>query len=497
MTEIATAPNPPEKTTGIARDRWKRNRAKAALLLAAALSLLLATCSTTVPLLSRVESNGILHVAATDSPTTCYRGPDGPAGFECELLGRLAAHLGVKLRVHYYANGPKVLSAVAAGDADIGSAGLIVNDRQTEFVRFTSPLRYVTQKVIYRMGEKRPRTLKDLQGSLEVVANSPAEIALAQRAAGNHPALHWKTTDQFGSEDLLYKVSRGQLDYTVANSDLTAINQRYYPNLLSGFDISAPQPVGWILRLTHDKSLYTYVQHFLAGLGKATLSALHQRYFSRKNRLNYLGVVRFTKDVKQLLPKYRKAFLEAAKKNHLNWRLLAAIGYQESRWNPDAVSPTGVRGLMMLTDDTASQLDVKNRVNPLQSIDGAARYLAQLLNRLPKSVKPPDRTWMALAAYNMGFGHLLDARTLTKNRGGNPNLWKDVKTSLPLLMREHWYSQTRNGYARGGEALMFVKNVRSYYDILVWFTGGEPVLIRHARSPTAETPQGTVSHLIS
>lgn len=478
MTENTPASSTLGEASCALRCRWRRHYRKGLLLVAVAISLLLTTCSETVPLLSRVERDGVLHVAATDSPTTCYRGPEGPAGFECELLERLAARMGVRLSIRYYANGPKVLAAVAAGDAEIGSAGLIVNDRKTRLVRFTTPLRYVTQEVIYRMGEKKPQSLDDLQGSLEVVANSPAEIALTRRAAGHHPALRWKTTNRFGSEDLLYKVSRGQLDYTVANSDLTAINQRYYPNLLSGFAISAPQAVGWILRLTPDKSLYSYVQQFLAELGKTTLSRLHQQYFSEENNLNYLGIVRFTKDYKQLLPKYRKAFRLAAKKNHLDWRLLAAVGYQESHWNPNAVSPTGVRGLMMLTDGTASQLNVRNRTNPQQSIDGAAKYLAQLLSWLPKSIKQPSRTWMALAAYNMGFGHLLDARLLTKKRGGNPNLWKDVRTSLPLLMQEHWYRQTRDGYARGDEALMFVKNVRRYYNILVWFTGGQPALIR-------------------
>lgn len=481
MTQAATIPHPLRGTANAARCLWKRCRKKIILLPTVALGLLLATCSTNLPLLSRVRNNGVLRVAATNSPTTCYRGPEGPAGFDCELLERMAARLGVKLSVRYYANGPKVLSVVAAGSSDIGAAGLIVNDRQTKLVRFTTPLRYVTQEIVYRMGEKRPRTLRDLQGTLEVVANSPAEIALAHRAAG-HPTLRWKTTGRFGSEDLLYKVSRGDLDYTIANSDLTAINQRYYPNLLSGFAISAPQPVGWILRLTRDRSLYDYVQHFLDNLGRTTLSSIHQQYFSRENNLNYQGIVRFTKDFKRLLPKYRPYFQKSAIQHHLDWRLLAAIGYQESHWNPDAVSPTGVRGLMMLTDDTASQLDVKDRVNPLESINGAARYFAQLLTWLPKSIHEPDRTWMALAAYNMGFGHLMDARMLTRKRGGNPNVWKDVKTALPLLMQEHWYSQTRDGYARGDEALIFVKNVRSYYDILVWLTGGEPDLIRRSAS---------------
>jgi hypothetical protein len=174
----------------------------------------------------------------------------------------------------------------------------------------------------------------------------------------------------------------------------------------------------------------------------------------------------FLGDVQQRLPQYRDHFREAAERSGVDWRLLAAIGYQESRWNPDAVSPTGVRGLMMLTNETAALLKVDDREDAVQSIHGGSRLIALLLRRLPEQIRGPDRIAMALAAYNQGLGHLLDARTLTEARGGDPNRWTDVRETLPLLADPLWYTQTRYGYARGDEAVDYVARVHRYYEAL-------------------------------
>jgi membrane-bound lytic murein transglycosylase F len=123
---------------------------------------------------------------------------------------------------------------------------------------------------------------------------------------------------------------------------------------------------------------------------------------------------------------------------------------------------------MMLTLDTASDWDVSDRVDPEQSIRGGSRYFASLLSRIPARIGNPDRVWMAMAAYNIGMGHLEDARVLTERQGGNPDLWVDVKRRLPQLRQKKYYRTTRYGYARGDEAMQYVENIRRYYDSLVW-----------------------------
>ncbi|MEJ2480566.1 MAG: transglycosylase SLT domain-containing protein, partial [Acidihalobacter sp.] len=193
-----------------------------------------------------------------------------------------------------------------------------------------------------------------------------------------------------------------------------------------------------------------------------------ERNFGHVQDFDYVGTVRYIAHIHERLPAYEPLFKEAAEKTGLDWRLLAAIGYQESHWNPKAISPTGVRGLMMLTLDTAKHIGIANRLNPEQSVMGGAAYLVKLRGWLPASIKEPDRTWFALAAYNVGIGHILDARDIAKRLGKNPNSWTEVKDVLPLLTQRKWYSHTANGYARGREAVRYVQNIRSYYDILMW-----------------------------
>jgi soluble lytic murein transglycosylase-like protein len=173
----------------------------------------------------------------------------------------------------------------------------------------------------------------------------------------------------------------------------------------------------------------------------------------------------FDLHVRERLPRYQSLFQQAALLSDTDWRLLAAIGYQESNWDPHAVSPTGVRGIMMLAQGTADELDV-DRDSPAECIEGGALYFQQIRDRLPSQIREPDRTNMALAAYNQGLGHLQDARSLAAQLGGDPDSWHDVRNALPLLADERWFNKVRHGYAAGGEAVRYVLNVRQYYERL-------------------------------
>jgi membrane-bound lytic murein transglycosylase F len=174
-----------------------------------------------------------------------------------------------------------------------------------------------------------------------------------------------------------------------------------------------------------------------------------------------------------LLPRFRREFVAAQELTGIDWRLLAALAWQESQWDPLATSPTGVRGMMMLTEDTADRLKVKNRLDAAESIRAGARYLADLIEQLPPSVPEPDRTWLALAAYNLGMGHLNGARHFAVGLKRDPNSWYEMKQVLPLLARPEYYKRLKSGRARGGEAVILVENVRTYYGVLARF---EPAL---------------------
>jgi membrane-bound lytic murein transglycosylase F len=166
------------------------------------------------------------------------------------------------------------------------------------------------------------------------------------------------------------------------------------------------------------------------------------------------------------LPLLRAPFEAAAKDTGFSWRLLAALGYQESRWRPAAVSPRGAQGVMMLMPVTAKKMGVRDVFSPDENIRGGARYLAYMKSRIPQRIRDPDRTWLAMAAYNIGIGHLGDARIITQMRKQNPDRWADVRANLPRLSDPHWHSRVKRGYANGRETAQFVERVAQFEAIL-------------------------------
>lgn len=461
----------------------RRLRVRATLVSCGAVSLALSTCSPHTSTTDRVEASRMLRVATINSPTTCYQTPNGESGYECDLLRGLAAQLGVALHIEFFDSPRDVERAVATGEADMGAAGFVIpSDAQDKGLRFTSPIGSVSEQLVYHRGDHRPSDLADLRGGvLHIALQSNANVLVPQLRVHNQP-VKAEVNGDAGAEDLLYQVAQGRMAYTISDSTLVALNQHYYPDIAVAFDVAPRQPMAWILG-GGDPAFFSAVEHYLDTGGTTQMERAYDRYFSPREDSDYQGIVHFSADVRELLPVYRGHFEDASKKTGIDWRLLAAIGYQESHWDAAAVSPTGVRGLMMLTSATASYLDVSNRASGRQSIGGGSRYFGEILAALPTSIQGQDRINMALAAYNLGIGHILDVRKITVKLGGDPDRWRDVSRALPLLMQERWYKNTDCGYARGREALGFVENVNNYYDILTWITDGQSASLTQRNGP--------------
>ncbi|HEB55675.1 MAG TPA: membrane-bound lytic murein transglycosylase MltF [Gammaproteobacteria bacterium] len=434
------------------------------------LVLILNACAPHRNLLQQVRHDGVLHVLTRNSPTTYFNGPHGSSGLEYDLIMAFAKQLGVKADIRSEDNLQNILQQIESGQVQIAAAGLTVTDQRKKRVRFTQPYQYITQQLIYRTGTVRPRSIKDLlNGDLEVIANSSHAERL-KTLKKEMPTLSWRENTTLKSTELLTLVAEQLIDFTVADSNEAALHRRYHPELRVAFDISDAQGLAWALRAGKDDSLYLEAEKFFNSLQKSgKLEQMLTQYYGHVRKYNYAGTPTYLRHIKQRMRRYQPLFERAALDNDLDWRLLAAVSYQESNWNPRAVSPTGVRGMMMLTRVTAKQLGIKKRTDPAQSIEGGARYIKSLYQRFPE-VAEPDRTWLTLAAYNVGFGHVKDARAITAERGGDENKWTDVKESLPLLRKRKWYKKTRYGYARGHEPVRYVENIRSYYDILRWRT---------------------------
>jgi membrane-bound lytic murein transglycosylase F len=384
-----------------------------------------------------------------------------------------ADELGVELVLLIPDSFDDLLNKISDKSAHIAAAGLTVTKDREKIYRFGPAYQEITEQLVYNADNRRPKNLGDLDdGSLEVVANSSHEETL-KYLKEEYSDLTWKTHNNLESEELLQMVSENIIDYTIADSNDLLLNQRFLINLRVAFDISEKQALAWALPKTEDNSLYLEVQKFFKKIKEnGELTRLIERNYGHVEDFDYVGTKIFRRHIETRLPRYQELFEKAAAKYDVDWRLIAAMGYQESHWDPDAISPTGVRGIMMLTLKTANDLDIKDRLNPKKSISGGTKYFKLTRQRISKKIPEPDRTWMAIAAYNVGFSHLQDARQITRKLNKDPNRWIDVKQALPLLAKKKWYKQTRYGYARGWEPVQYVENIRSYYDILKWVDEG-------------------------
>jgi len=427
--------------------------------------------------LNQIKQKGELVIVTYLSPTTYYEGAEGKTGFEYDLAKKFAEHLGVKLKVVVADNFTKIIPALQNKEADIAAAGLTVTPKRQQLVRFGPSYQQVTQQLIYRNNHNTaPRSIDDIDGYIEVVSGSSHAETLESLSI-THPNLHWESNYQSNIDAMLALVWQKELDFTVADSNQIEISRRYYPELNIAFDLTGPESLAWAFPRNDDYSLYRESIKFFDQIkASGELALLLDRHYGHIGDFDYVDTRVFMRHMERRLSQFENYFKKAAETYGEDWRLLAAIGYQESHWNPKAKSPTGVRGIMMLTRRTAADMGITNRIQPQNSILGGARYFTKLKRRIPSEIIGPDRIWFALASYNLGFGHVNDARIITRRLGGNPNKWMDVSENLPLLMQKRWYKQTRHGYARGMEAVRYVENIRNYFDMLVWhMENREPV----------------------
>lgn len=416
--------------------------------------------------LGDVLDAGVLKVGTTYGLTTYYNGATGPVGFEYELAEGFAGYLGVKLEVFPYYNLNDLLPQLADAHLDMIAAGISVTPERHRRFKFGPGYQRVSEKLVFKQGKEWPRAIKDLKGKLVVASGSSHHESLLRLQQDNEQ-LTWQETDDSDMEELLEMVLDEELDYTIADSNILALMRRRYPELSIGFSISPEQDISWAVNKDRDDSLLSaLIEYFGIIQNNGILAALEDKYFGHVRLFNYVDTREYIKSSKKILPKFKPWFVQYS--GDLDWRLLAAMSYQESHWRPKATSYTGVRGMMMLTLATAKELGIASRLDPEQSIKGGAKYLTKLLKRIPDRITYPDRLWFALASYNVGLGHLEDARVLTDRQGANPDMWVDVKIRLLQLRQKKYYKTTRYGYARGNEAVAYVDNIRRYYDTLVW-----------------------------
>ena len=437
-----------------------------------------------------------LIVAVRPGPTTWFPGPQGlPTGFDHDLIARYAEERKLPLTVIEVDSAATLIAKVATGEVHVGVGGLYPPSTMAKQpdapidpwpVLWTSGYYAVEPVLIYGAGGFKPKSWKDLEGAVVAYLEGTGieDQVAAVRAA--HTEIQWKAVPLRSADALIAQVSEGDVDFAVVPSIDAAVARNIYLEFDIAFTVGPKRDLAWVVSPANRTLRDDLDRFFAKARADGLLTRLADRYFGHAAQVQRIDAGVFQARLKDVLPDYRNVFEEAQTVTGVEWRLLAALAYQESQWNPFATSETGVRGFMQITEETAKHLGIADRLDPKASTIGAGRYLASLKDKLPARIGEPDRTWLALAAFNIGHAHLEDARVLAQKQKLNPDLWADVKKALPLLAVPEYYETTKYGYARGGMPVVFVDRVRAYYDILVRQQG--PYQPRLRAYPTLATP---------
>ncbi|ACT48336.1 membrane-bound lytic murein transglycosylase MltF [Methylotenera mobilis] len=406
-----------------------------------------------------------------NGPTTYYLNSDNqPAGIEYDLATLFVQdyYPEYKARFLLVNSISDVIPSLLKGKAHIAAASLSITHLREHLVLFSTPYQETQQQLIFNSEiNAEPDNVSDIIGKTIAVPEGTSyeeHLAVLQK---KNSALKWQSVKRTNTESLIEEVADGLLDYTIADNHLAALMQNYHPNLSIAMPIGPADKIAWAMSKNSDRQMLANINKFFEKIkNDGTLRNLLDRYYGHNKRLNSSDITTFLERSDSLLPKYIHLFKQAQDITGIDWRLLAAVSYRESHWDTYNTSPTNVRGLMMLTEGTADLMGVTDRLDPKQSIPAGAKYLLKLIDTVPERIPEPDRTYMALASYNIGYAHVEDARVLAKRLKLNPDSWADIKKTLVLLKNPEYYTTLKYGYASGGAPVIFVESVRSYQRIL-------------------------------
>jgi len=414
------------------------------------------------------QETGVLEVATRNGATTYYLDRhQNPIGPEFSLVSRFAESKGWTVNWTMHDSTAEVLQALEAGNTHLAAAGLTHLPSRTErFTRGPAHTEITEQLVCHRDMRPMPRKPESMpEVSIAVTADS-SYVETLNKLASAHEGITFTEDDSRTTEVLLSEVAEQDIDCTVADSNIVQVMRRHFPHLEVAMNLTQGNNLGWYLPADSDDLAGTTREWMNSTDGDEAIGYIESRYYAYIGEFDFVDLRALNRRINDRLPDFIDRFAEAETTTGMPADLLAALSYQESHWDPAAVSPTGVRGIMMLTRNTAESLGVMDRLDPVAAIDGGARYLADRHRRLPDTIPEPDRTFLALASYNIGRGHLLDARQLARELGKNPDSWDDMKEVLPLKADKRYYPSTRYGYARGYEPVHYVQRIRNYRDVI-------------------------------
>ncbi len=442
----------------------KRKKLTGKILVLVFLCIPLLTSCAREDLLDRIEKSGEITVLTQNNAHCSYTYREKPMGFEYDLAKAFSQHLGVKLKVLTPA-WDRLIQALNKGEGHFIAASMTIVPSRKKEIDFSNGYLRIQQKVIVHTNHPRIKELENLKGKTIHVRRGTSYAERLAELKADGLDINIKLYNDVPTEEFMRMVANREIEVTIGDSNIALLNRRYFPDVKISLAIEEPQLLGWAVK-KGEKRLLRKINEFFKKIKKdGTFAKIYEKYYANVEIFDYLDLKKYHKRLDTRLPKYEKIIKKAAKKYGFDWRIIAAVIYQESHLDPEARSFTGVEGIMQLTRDTAQEMGIEDRKDPEQSITGGVKYLSYLYGRYNEA-KDPDRLLIALASYNVGRGHVLDAQGIAKERNLNPNSWAALEEILPLLRYPKHYKKTKYGYCRGTEPVRYINRILTYYDIL-------------------------------
>jgi len=442
----------------------KRQEWKKILLILILLSLPVLFSCAKKSSLEEIKESGKITVITRNNAHCYYTYRDKPMGFEYDLAKAFSNHLGVSLNV-VTSHWEKLFDVLNGGGGDFIAASLTNTPSREELIDFSDEYLAIQQQAVIHTSNYNTRKIEDLKGKTIHVRRGTSYEERLNELKNEGFDITIQVHEDTPTEELIRMVAEKEIEVTIADSNIALLNRRYYPDIKIAFPIEEPESLGWAVK-KGETALQEKINEFFNNIKEdGTFAKIYEKYYANVEIFDYVDLKKYHRRLKTRLPKYEEIIKKASKIYGFDWRLITAMVYQESHFNPRARSFTGVRGMMQLTLETAKEIGIKNRLDPEQSIKGGVKYLKELYERYD-GAKDPDRVFITLASYNVGHGHILDTQKIAKERNLDPNSWSSLEVILPLLRYPKYYKNTKNGYCRGTETVRYVNRIFTYYDIL-------------------------------
>lgn len=415
-----------------------------------------------------ITKRGTLLYGTRTSLLSYFKTNETIIGYEYQLLKQFADDHDLQLIAKVYNNNGDLFHDLQAGKIDVAGGHLSVTEERLSQYAFTEPFSQTAIDLITHFEHKNKEQIKDFESSKGLlIENSSYEELL--KSLTNFSPTNLNTTSTHSLFELIRLVNSKEIDYTFGDSEIIDIYRHFIPGIYQTIRLSSAKDTAFMLRQERTNLLLAKLDEFiLKAKENNLLSQLKQEILIHLPEIDPANTVTFFDKLQVTWPKVKDLVIEVASNNDFDPALLAAISYQESHWETDAISISGVKGLMMLTASTAEEMNVIDRTDPKQSLEGGIKYFRYMRSKMPDRISEPNRTLFALAAYNIGFGHLEDARILTQRAGKNPDEWLDVEPFLAQLNNPTIEHQLKYGNADGRTAVIYVNNIMTYKQLMNW-----------------------------